>query len=89
MIGILVCGDNHFIVAGPKPSREIAIALSKHWSLIAIDQSTPQHLAAWSIVSKAFREELQWAVVLPGPGVQNPAVTQLLKELRGRGVDVF
>lgn len=30
MIGILVCGDNHFIVGGPMQDQEAAPALTRH-----------------------------------------------------------
>jgi hypothetical protein len=30
MVGIFVHGDNHFIVRGPLPDREIALALVRH-----------------------------------------------------------
>jgi len=84
--GILVHGDNHFIVHGPRPSPEIARALARHWSLIKIGASIPPELRDWSIVSKEFRENLEWAVIVPGPGERSPAVAQLLIELSGRGI---
>jgi len=31
MIGILVCGENHFIVSGPMEDQEAAPALTRHW----------------------------------------------------------
>jgi hypothetical protein len=36
MVGILVHGDNHFIVRGPMPDPETALALTRHWSVIQI-----------------------------------------------------
>ena len=36
MVGILVHGDNHFIVRGPLPDQEVALAIVRHWSLIQI-----------------------------------------------------
>ena len=36
MVGILVHGDNHFIVRGPLPDRDVARALVRHWSIIQI-----------------------------------------------------
>jgi hypothetical protein len=86
MVGILVHGDNHFIVHGPAPDRDIAIALVRHWSLIRIGNLTPPLLAQWRIVSREFREKLEWAVVVPGDGEVSPAVTKLLDELTARGV---
>ena len=58
MVGILVHGDNHFIVRGPLPDREIALALVRHWSLIQIGATTPPSLDRWHIVSREFRENL-------------------------------
>src|SRR3954451_1422100 len=36
IIGILVYGDNHFIVRGPFTDGEVALALVRYWSLIQI-----------------------------------------------------
>jgi hypothetical protein len=88
MLGILVYGDNHFIARGPLPEREVAIALVRHWSLIQIGAVTPPPLDGWLIVSRAFRENLEWAVVVPGEGEMSPAVTQLLNELSARGIAI-
>ena len=79
MVGILVHGDNHFIVRGPLPDREAALALVRHWSLIQIGATTPSSLDGWHIVSREFRENLEWAVVVPGDGKISPAVTTLLE----------
>jgi hypothetical protein len=86
--GILVCGDNHFIVRGPRPSHATAIALARHWSLIRIGARIPEALAAWTISTREFRENLQWAMVLAGESAPSPAVSQLLDELRTRGVEI-
>ena len=86
MIGILVHGDNHFIVRGPRPSRDTALALVRQWSLIRIGAETPASLERWRISTKEFRENLDWAVVVRGEGQMSAAVTQLLDELRARGV---
>jgi len=88
MIGILVCGDNHFIVSGPQPDRAAALALARYWSIIQIGQSTPPSFQSWSIVTRAFREDLAWAVVVPGSGEVTPAVAQLLQELSARGITI-
>jgi hypothetical protein len=88
MLGILVHGDNHFIVRGPEPDAPAAYALARHWSLIRIGASTPSELARWTISTREFRENLQWAVILPGEGPQNPEVTALLNEMTTRGVEV-
>jgi hypothetical protein len=88
MVGILVHGDNHFIVRGPLPDRATALDLARHWSLIQIGRVTPVSLQRWSIVTREFRENLEWAVVVPGEGKMTPAVAQLLRELETRGVAI-
>jgi hypothetical protein len=88
MVGILVHGDNHFIVRGPLPDRTTALALVKHWSLIQIGASIPPSLQQWSITSREFRENLEWAVVVPGDGYVIPAVRQLLEELSARKIKI-
>lgn len=86
MVGILVHGDNHFMVRGPRPDPAAAQALARHWSIIRIGAVTPPELARWTITNKEFRENLQWAVVVPEPTPHSPAVVQLLKELAERGI---
>jgi hypothetical protein len=88
MLGILVHGDNHFIVRGPKSDRDTALALVRHWSLIRIGAATPEPLRAWRISTKEFREDLQWAIVVPGEAETSPAVAVLLDELRARGIEI-
>jgi|SRR6202035_875701 hypothetical protein len=89
MVGILVMGDNHLIVRGPLPDRETALALARHWSLIQIGRTTPVALDRWSISTREFRENLEWAVVVPGDGEVSPAVSELLAELSARGIPIF
>jgi hypothetical protein len=86
MLGILVHGSNHFIVRGPLPARREALALVRHWSVIQIDRLTPPELEPWRISSREYRENLTWAVLVPGEGAISPAVSQLLKELSERGI---
>jgi hypothetical protein len=86
MVGILVHGDNHFIVRRPLPNQEVALALVRHWSLIQIGATTPPPLDRWHITTREFRENLEWAVVVPGDGEISPAVGQLLDELSARGI---
>jgi hypothetical protein len=88
MPGILVIGSNHFIVRGPSPDRETALALARHWSLIQIGQATPAALQQWTISTREFRENLEWAVVVSGDGEISPAVAQLLEELLARGITI-
>lgn len=87
-LGILVCGDNHFIVRGVRPSMEAAIGLARHWSVIQIGGSCPPELAGWTIVERAFREDLGWGVVVGETGAMSAAVELLLGEMRGRGIEI-
>jgi hypothetical protein len=51
MVGILVHGDNHFIVRGPLPDRDVALAVVRHWSVIEVSAPVPRRNplrdAAW------------------------------------------
>ena len=85
-LGILVQGGNHWIVRGPLPNRETALALVRHWSLIQIGGAMPPHWQAWTIRTRAFREDLEWAVVVPGDDQTSPAVALLLEELSAREI---
>jgi hypothetical protein len=88
MTGLLVHGDNHFIVRGPLPGRATALALVRNWSVIQIGAKTPPALDPWSIVSREFRENLAWAVIVPADSEISPAVARLLAELSVRGVPI-
>ena len=88
MAGVLVNGDNHFIARGPLPYREVALALIRHWSLIQIGATTPPPLDQWQIISQEFRENLEWAIVVPGDAEISPAVTRLLDELSAREITI-
>ena len=88
MVGILVHGDNHFIVRGRLPGRETALALVRQWSLIHIGGTVSPGLEEWQIVSREFRENLQWAVLVRGERETSPAVVILLGELAERGVPI-
>jgi hypothetical protein len=86
MVGLLVHGNNHFIVRGPLPARTTALRLVRHWSLIQIGGKTPPDLDQWHISSREFRENLAWAVLVPGADDIIPAVAELLSELSERGI---
>jgi hypothetical protein len=88
MLGILVHGGNHFIVRGPLPDCETALALARHWSVIQIGGAVPAALSQWRISSHEYRENLKWAVIVPGDGETSPAVAVLLDELSARGVAI-
>ena len=88
MVGVLVHGSNHFIVRGPLPDRATALALVRHWSVIQIGTTPLASLQQWRISTREFRENLEWAVVVPGDDSVNPAVAQLLDELSMRGIEI-
>ena len=88
MVGILAHGDNHFIVRGPLPDRATALALVRHWSVIQIGGTTPPALDRWRISTREFREDLEWAVIVPGDSEISAAVAQLLREMSARGVTI-
>jgi hypothetical protein len=86
MVGLIVHGDNHFVTRGPLPDRQTALTLVRQWSLIQIGSTTPAGLDQWRISSREFREDLEWAVIVPGDNEHSPAVVQLLAELAARGI---
>ncbi len=85
-VGILVHGDNHFIVRGPKPDSETARKLVRQWSVIQIGAAMSAELVPWRISTKEFRENLSWAIAVAGEREHSQAVQQLLHELEARGV---
>ena len=88
MVGILVHGNNHFILAGPRPDENAALALARHWSIIQIGAPKSQTLDQWQIRAKEFRENLEWAVIVPGDREISPGAAELLSELSARGVAI-
>jgi hypothetical protein len=88
MVGILVHGNNHFILSGPPPDETTALAMVRYWSIIRIDEPRSLSFEQWEIKSKEFRENLEWAVVVPGGSEVSPGVALLLEELSARGVSI-
>ena len=90
MIGILVFGNNHLILAGPEPDERTALSLARHWSVIQIgaeaDREKSLRHEEWEIRTKEFRENLEWAVLVRGDGEISLAVRQLLRDISARGV---
>ena len=86
MVGILVHGNNHFILSGPVPDEDVALALARHWSIIQIGETKSSSFGQWEIRSKEFRENLEWAVIVPGDREPSQGVMELLGELSVRGV---
>ena len=88
MVGILAHGNNHFILSGPLPDEANALALARHWSVVQIGEQKSHSLGQWRIREKEFRENLEWAVVVPGDRAPSPGVCELLAELSARGIAV-
>jgi len=65
------------------------LALVRQWSLIRIGGAPSPSLKRWKISTKEFRENLAWAVLVPGESAPSAAVAQLLSELRDRNVEIF
>ncbi len=87
-VGILAHGNNHFILSGPVPAEDQALALARHFSLVRIGQPTSSRFDAWHLRDKEFRENLEWAVVVPGDRPLSTPVAELLAELRARNVKI-
>ena|ERR1700679_635965 len=92
MVGILVFGNNHLILAGPAPDEAEALELVRHWSVIQIGTQAGRQKSlgykAWEIRTKEFRENLEWAVLARGEGEISSGVRQLLAEISARGVRI-
>ena len=90
-LGILVHGGNHFIVRGPMPGAEEALALVRRWSVIRIGSGVvaTEETSPWRVSTKEYREELGWAVEVNVAGEpRSPAVEALLAEMTARGVEL-
>jgi len=88
MVGILVHGNNHFILSGPCPTEGDAMMLARHWSIVQIGEVKSQKFERWEIRNKEFRENLEWAVIVPGDRKISPAILELLTELADRRVAI-
>ena len=89
-LGLLVYGDNHLVLRGPRPAQAQAWAMAAHFGL-SLAQIRPQldrsgEFRGWCISVREFREELAWAVVLRAGTPHNSAVAQLLDELAQRNI---
>jgi ERCC4-type nuclease len=62
--------------------------MARHWSIIQIDARPSSTFGAWQIRNKEFRENLEWAVVVPDKRETSAPVAQLLAELAARGIRV-
>jgi hypothetical protein len=88
MVGILVHGNNHFILSGPPPDDASALALARHFSLIQIGERKSPTFEKWQVRDREFRENLQWAVVVAGDRPVSPGVAALLSEIFARGIAI-
>lgn len=89
MIGILVHGENHFILKGPRPDASQAKEMTHYWSETRIGEKKEWTFKQWEVRNKEFRENLEWAVIVSGGGEISAGVRQLLGELEERGVEVI
>ena len=88
MLGILVHGDNHFILSGPIPDDASAIEMARHWSIVQIGGEKSPRFGKWEIRTKEFRENLEWAVIVPGESKISDGVLKLLAEISARGIQI-
>jgi hypothetical protein len=88
MVGILVVGNNHFILSGPEPDEAQAMVLARYWSVVQIGEKKSGEMGVWEIRTKEFRENLKWALVVPGDRDISPGAEELLAELAGKGIVV-
>lgn len=90
LLGLLVYGDNHLILRGPRPAAGAARAIVSHFGLsvarIGTHLDRSGRFGDWQISIREYRENLDWAVVLPAATTHSPAVRQLLDELAARGI---
>ncbi len=88
-LGLIVCGEDHFLVRGVKPELEMARYLVRRWLRPTVEDllgTSPPIPAEWKITTKEFREDIEWVVVVESETTVNPAVRQLLDELEARGI---
>jgi hypothetical protein len=88
MVGILVHGDNHFILSGPLPDDASAMEMARHWSIVQIGGEKSSKFRQWEIRSKEFRENLEWAVIVPNGNKISEGVLKLLAEISERGIQI-
>jgi len=88
MVGILVHGNTHYILSGPRPTAGEAVALARNWSVVQIGEAKSQKFEKWEIRNQEFRANLQWAVIVPDERETSPGVLELLAEIAARGVEI-
>ena len=84
MVGILVHGNNHFILSGLLPDDSTALALVRHWSVIQIGEIKSLSFGRWRIRQKELRENLECAVIVPGDREVAPEVAITCRTFHSR-----
>jgi hypothetical protein len=56
--------------------------------VVQIGEAKSQKFEKWEIRNKEFRENLEWAVIMPGDRDPSPGVLELLAEIAARGVEI-
>ncbi len=90
-LGIIVFGEEHFLIRGPKPEPEMARYLVRRWIFPSTEDLlgiSPPMQDDWKITTREFREDIEWAVLLRSAKALNPAVKTLLEELAARGLAI-
>jgi hypothetical protein len=54
MVGILIHGNNHFILSGPLPDEAAPVAPVRNWSIVQIGEAKSSSFGEWEIRSKSF-----------------------------------
>jgi hypothetical protein len=83
-----VHGDNHFILSGPPPDDANAVEMARHWSIVQIGGEKSGKFGKWEIRTKEFRENLEWAVIVPADTEMSAGIVKLLSEISERGVEI-
>jgi hypothetical protein len=55
MVGILIHGNNHFILSGPLPDEAVALALVRHWPIVQIGEAKSSSFGQVERVSRVPR----------------------------------
>ncbi len=90
-LGLIVHGEDHFLIRGPKPDAAMARYLVRRWIFPSIEDllgTSPPIPADWKITTSEFRENIEWTIVLSCAQSPSPAVAQLVAEVAARGVAV-
>jgi hypothetical protein len=89
-LGLIVFGEDHFLIRGPQPDPATARELVRRWIFPGLDDLLGKTalLPDWRITTREFREDISWAIQMERQQPASPAVQQLLNEIAGRGVEI-